>query len=66
MKMNMFFFTALLVFLFSQRVIAAPEMVFVKGGCFQMGDIFGKGDDNERPVHKVCVDDFYIGKYEVT
>lgn len=66
MKMNMFFFTALLVFLFSQRVIAEPEMVFVKGGCFQMGDIFGKGDEIERPVHKVCLDDFYMGKYEVT
>ncbi len=31
-----------------------------------MGDTFGEGDDNERPVHEVCVDDFYIGKYEVT
>lgn len=66
MKMNMFFFTALLVFLFSQRVVAEPEMVFVEGGCFQMGDIFGKGDEIERPVHKVCLDDFYMGKYEVT
>ncbi|MCP4261581.1 MAG: formylglycine-generating enzyme family protein [Planctomycetes bacterium] len=66
MKMNIFFFTALLVFLFSQRVIAEPEMVFVEGGCFQMGDIFNKGDDDERPVHEVCVDDYYIGKYEVT
>ena len=66
MKMNMLFFTALLVFLFSQRAIAAPEMVLVKGGCFQMGDTFGNGSEDERPVHKVCVDDFYIGKYEVT
>ncbi len=31
-----------------------------------MGDVFGGGDDDERPVHEVCVDDFYIGKYEVT
>ena len=41
------------------------EMVFVKGGCFDMGDIFGDGFDYEKPVHNVCVDDFYIGKYEV-
>lgn len=41
-------------------------MVFVKGGCFQMGDIFGDGEINEVPVHKVCVDDFYMGKYEIT
>jgi len=41
-------------------------MVFVKGGCFDMGDTFGDGDSDEKPVHEVCVDDFYIGKYEVT
>jgi len=65
MKMSMVFLI-LIVFLFSQRVIAEPEMVFVKGGCFEMGDIFGVGNDREKPVHEVCVDDFYIGKYEVT
>lgn len=46
----------------------APEhienMVYVQGGCFNMGSHFGSKD--ELPVHKVCVDDFYIGKYEVT
>ena len=66
MKMNTLFFTALLVLLFSQRVFAEPEMVFVEGGCFQMGDFIGNGDDDERPAHEVCVGDFYIGKYEVT
>lgn len=44
----------------------AGEMVFVKGGCFQMGDIFGDGESDEKPVHETCVDDFYIGQYEVT
>jgi len=42
------------------------EFVRVKGGCYQMGDTFGDGDASEKPVHEVCVDDFYIGKYEVT
>jgi hypothetical protein len=42
------------------------EMVLVKGGCYQMGDNFGDGDGDERPVHKACVGDFYLGKYEVT
>jgi formylglycine-generating enzyme required for sulfatase activity len=42
------------------------EFVLVKGGCYQMGDQFGDGDDDEKPVHEVCVDDFYMGKYEVT
>ena len=42
------------------------EMVRVRGGCFQMGDTSGGGMDNEKPLHEVCVSDFYIGKYEVT
>ena len=42
------------------------ELVFVKGGCFQMGDVFGDGAADERPAHEVCVDDFNLGKYEVT
>lgn len=46
----------------------APEqienMIFVQGGCFNMGSHFGSKD--ELPVHKVCLDDYYIGKYEVT
>jgi formylglycine-generating enzyme required for sulfatase activity len=40
------------------------KFVFVKGGCYQMGST--TGGDNEKPVHQVCVSDFYIGKYEVT
>ena len=42
------------------------EMVYVKGGCYQMGDSFYEGGSEEKPVHGVCVDDFYLGKYEVT
>ncbi len=47
----------------------SPEtdgMAFVKGGCFEMGETLAEGDPDEGPVHKVCVDDFYIGIYEVT
>lgn len=46
--------------------ITGMEFVFVKGGCYQMGDTFGDGESDEKPVHEVCVNDFYIGKYEVT
>jgi len=42
------------------------NMVYIKGGCFQMGDIFREIPSSEKPVHEVCVDDFYVGKYEVT
>lgn len=45
---------------------APMKMVFVKGGCFQMGDTFGGGEPNEKPVHEVCVDDFYMAETEVT
>lgn len=48
------------------------EFVAVKGGCFQMGDSYGdgyttqEGTSIEKPVHEVCVSNFFIGKYEVT
>ena len=41
-----------------------PEIVFVKGGAFQMGN--KNGEPDERPVHTVILSDFYIGKYEIT
>ncbi len=40
------------------------EMIAVEGGTFQMGS--NNGDSDEKPVHRVTVSDFYIGKYEVT
>jgi formylglycine-generating enzyme required for sulfatase activity len=49
-----------------QHSDAPDNMVLVIGGCFQMGDIFNDGPSKEKPVHEVCVDDFYMGKYEVT
>ncbi len=42
------------------------ELVEVKGGTYQQGDTFNVGGEDERPVHKVTVKDFFIGKYEVT
>jgi formylglycine-generating enzyme required for sulfatase activity len=42
------------------------EFLLVKGGCYQMGDTFGDGYENEKPVHEVCLDDFYIAKFKVT
>lgn len=52
--------------IFKIEVISSslPEMVFVKGGAFQMGN------DSEGiafiPEHKVTLNDFYMGKFEVT
>jgi len=39
------------------------EMVSIKGSCFQMGS--DSGNTDEKPIHKVCLSDFKIGKYEV-
>ena len=45
--------------------VTGMEFVWVPGGgCFQMGS--NDGDYDEKPVHKVCVDGFWLGKYEVT
>lgn len=43
-----------------------PGMVLIPAGSFQMGDTFGEGDFDERPVHTVFVSAFYMDKYEVT
>lgn len=62
-----FFSISCLIFLSGQMILAQeinPDMVFVQGGKFKMGSAIG-GED-ERPVHEVEVDDYYIGKYEVT
>ncbi len=40
------------------------EFVFVPGGCYRMGSNSGQHD--EKPVHEVCVDGFWMGKFEVT
>lgn len=42
------------------------KMVFIKGGCFEMGDWTGDGDEDERPAHKTCVSNFYLAETEVT
>ena len=43
-----------------------PEMIWIPGGTFRMGDIQGEGELDEQPVHKVSVDSFAMSRYEVT
>jgi len=46
------------------------DMVYVKGGTYKMGDIWGVKNklefEDEHPTHKVKVKSFYMSKYEVT
>jgi formylglycine-generating enzyme required for sulfatase activity len=44
--------------------ISSQEMVLVEGGSFRMGDLLAGSD--EIPVHAVIVENFLIGRYEVT
>jgi len=48
--------------------VTGMEFVWVSGGTYQMGCGSWAGDcrDNEKPVHEVYVDGFWMGKYEVT
>jgi formylglycine-generating enzyme required for sulfatase activity len=74
-------FFSIVVFILCRAIIFVPvfpddlqkisvnsksDMVLVEGGTFQMGDVFGDGEDDERPVHEVTLDSYYIGKYQVT
>jgi formylglycine-generating enzyme required for sulfatase activity len=42
------------------------QMVFVLAGEFIMGSDDAEADDDEKPVSKVFVRDFWIDKFEVT
>ena len=57
------------------------QFVWIEGGCFGMGQsesekrqiheevnvyVYQTQFENELPLHKVCVDGFWMGKYEVT
>ncbi len=47
-------------------VVKLRDMVLVEGGTYTMGDTFGDGQDDEKPIHSVTLSSFYMGKYEVT
>ena len=46
--------------------VVPTEMVLIEGGTYEMGDHFNEGNSDELPVHSVTLNNFYIGKYEVT
>ncbi len=46
--------------------VAGMEFVLVPEGSFLMGDLFDDGIENEKPIHEVRLDSFYIGLYPVT
>ena len=42
------------------------QMVLIPGSSFEMGDHFNEEGTNERPVHTVTLDEFYMDSTEVT
>ncbi len=42
------------------------KMISIPGGSFKMGDIFGDGRSNEKPVHRVTLSPYFIGETPVT
>ena len=48
----------------SELDIRGAQMVLIPSGIFSMGS--DNGDENESPIHKVGMSDYYIDKFEVT
>ena len=48
--------------------VTGISFVWVAGGCFQMGchGNAGRCGRDEKPAHKVCLDGFWMGAFEVT
>lgn len=46
--------------------LSAQTLALIPAGSFSMGDTFGEGGSDERPVRQVTVSAFYLGKTEVT
>ncbi len=48
--------------------VTGMEFVWVPGGCFDMGcgPWQERCSEDEKPIHEVCLDGFWIGRYEVT
>jgi formylglycine-generating enzyme required for sulfatase activity len=56
-------------FSFKVEAVSILDLVLVQGGIFIMGCTLEQGGDcnnDERPAHKMTVQDFYLGRTEVT
>ena len=50
-------------------MVSEPQMIYVQGGTFMMGCTAEQGEDcfdDEKPIQSVQLQNYYIGKYEVT
>ena len=67
---SLFLLLSLSLLVIGQQKITWPKdgsvMVLIPAGSFEMGDHFGQANDDERPVHRVELDAFYMDRHEVT
>jgi formylglycine-generating enzyme required for sulfatase activity len=42
------------------------NMILISGGSYKMGDFTGERHAQERPVHDVFLDSYYVSKYQLT
>ncbi|MBF0239622.1 MAG: zinc ribbon domain-containing protein, partial [SAR324 cluster bacterium] len=46
--------------------VTGMKFVWIEGGSFQMGNLFGEGFDDEQSIREVTLSSFWLGQYEVT
>jgi formylglycine-generating enzyme required for sulfatase activity len=46
--------------------VTGMEFVWVPAGCYMMGSNSSEASSHEKPVHEVCLDSFWIGKYQLS
>jgi sulfatase modifying factor 1 len=64
---NLIMLTPLALTLLLAGCSTAPkDMIFVRGGSFEMGNPYDTADPDEKTMHEVRLDSFLIGRCEVT
>lgn len=54
------------IFTDTPELAELSEMIYVEGGSFMMGSDDDDAYEHEKPIHKVKLNSFFIGKYPVT
>ena len=50
----------------SETALKNSDLVFIEGGTFMMGNTYETAEPDEKAIHKVRVNDFRIGKHEIS
>ncbi len=64
LRVKLFLFLCLIFISLNGYSQTDTNLIFIKGGSFKMGN--NNSQIDEKPKHKVKINDFYISKYEIT